>query len=147
MYERGKEAGAWGGKLLGAGGGGYPALRSSRSPSKTQESLRRPADAEGETGRARFTDYLFVNTNAQDPQSKMKSLSRPAMWQGVKIVVKTEREIAYESPDHLMPWGTKQDNSRNHRFNDKLYQALSQAATTEGVGHGLFRRRLCKGLH
>jgi SAM-dependent methyltransferase len=41
---------------------------------------------------------------------------------GVKIVVKTEREIAYESPDHLVPWGTKQDNSRNHRFNDKLYK-------------------------
>jgi SAM-dependent methyltransferase len=51
----------------------------------------------------------------------MKSLQTSNVA-GIKIVVKTEREIAYESPDHLMPWGTKQDNSRNPRFNDKLYK-------------------------
>ncbi|KAB2880969.1 class I SAM-dependent methyltransferase [bacterium] len=38
-----------------------------------------------------------------------------------RVVVKAEREIAYESPDHLYPWGTKRDNSRNRRFNRKLY--------------------------
>jgi SAM-dependent methyltransferase len=39
-----------------------------------------------------------------------------------KIIVKTEREVAYESPDHLVPWGTRRDNSVNQRFNDKLYK-------------------------
>lgn len=38
-----------------------------------------------------------------------------------KIIVKAEREIAYDSPDHLMPWGTRADNSKNARFNQKLY--------------------------
>lgn len=38
-----------------------------------------------------------------------------------RIILKAEREIAYESPDHLYPWGTKRDNSRNRRFNKKLY--------------------------
>ena len=60
-------------------------------------------------------------------------------------MVKTEREIAYESPDHLNPWGTKQDNSVNRRFNDKLYK-LYPKGQPEDVGPGLFRRRVCQGL-
>jgi SAM-dependent methyltransferase len=39
-----------------------------------------------------------------------------------KITVEAEREIAFESPDHLTPWGTRRDNSVNQRFNDKLYK-------------------------
>jgi len=42
------------------------------------------------------------------------------------IVVKAKKEIAYNSPDHLMPWGTRRDNSRNHRFNEKLYPLYPQ---------------------
>jgi 2-polyprenyl-3-methyl-5-hydroxy-6-metoxy-1,4-benzoquinol methylase len=38
------------------------------------------------------------------------------------IQVRCEREVASASPDHLMPWGTRYNNSRNHRFNDKLYR-------------------------
>ena len=38
-----------------------------------------------------------------------------------RFVFQAEREVAYDSPDHLHPWGTKQDNSRNPRFNHKLY--------------------------
>lgn len=38
-----------------------------------------------------------------------------------KVTVTAEREVAYDSPDHLMPWGTRADNSRNPRFNEKLY--------------------------
>ncbi len=38
-----------------------------------------------------------------------------------RVVVKAEREVAFESPDHLMPWGTKRDNSVNRHFNYKLY--------------------------
>jgi hypothetical protein len=40
----------------------------------------------------------------------------------LKVSLKAEREVAYTSPDHQLPWGTKRDNSRNPRFNDKLYR-------------------------
>lgn len=45
---------------------------------------------------------------------------------GLKLSVKTEREIAYESPDHLVPWGTRRDNHTNRRFNVKLYKLYPQ---------------------
>jgi hypothetical protein len=38
-----------------------------------------------------------------------------------KVTLVCEREIAYESPDHLIPKGTRSNNSRNKRFNRKLY--------------------------
>jgi 2-polyprenyl-3-methyl-5-hydroxy-6-metoxy-1,4-benzoquinol methylase len=41
------------------------------------------------------------------------------------VRVDREREVAFESPDHLEPWGTRRDNSRNHRFNEKLYKLFS----------------------
>src|SRR5258706_2655162 len=33
-----------------------------------------------------------------------------------RLSVKTEFPIAYESPDHLVPWGTMNDNSSNKKF-------------------------------
>lgn len=42
-----------------------------------------------------------------------------------RIEVRATREIAYDSPDHIVPWGTKRDNSRQRRFNQKLYQLFS----------------------
>lgn len=47
-----------------------------------------------------------------------------------KIFVRAEREVAFESPDHLQPEGTKRDNSRNPWFNRKLYQLFG--ARTHG---------------
>ena len=38
------------------------------------------------------------------------------------IHLSAQRPIAVHSPDHLQPWGTKRDNSRNRRFNHKLYK-------------------------
>ncbi len=38
------------------------------------------------------------------------------------IYIRAERSIAYESPDHLVPWGTARDNSKNSRFNEKIYK-------------------------
>jgi SAM-dependent methyltransferase len=32
------------------------------------------------------------------------------------IKINTEHPIAYESPDHIMPWGTMRDNSTNEEF-------------------------------
>jgi SAM-dependent methyltransferase len=50
--------------------------------------------------------------------SSVQTISAPAL----KIVVRAEREVADESPDHLVPVGTRRDNSTNQRFNDKLYK-------------------------
>lgn len=38
-----------------------------------------------------------------------------------RIILEASKVVALDSPDHIMPWGTKNDNSRNRRFNQKLY--------------------------
>lgn len=43
-----------------------------------------------------------------------------------RIKVQATREVAYESPDHLVPWGTRRDKSRHKRFNQKLDQLFSE---------------------
>lgn len=48
-------------------------------------------------------------------------MSTEYIWP-VEIRVKAEREVAQASPDHLLPWGTRLDNSQNLRFNDKLFR-------------------------
>jgi 2-polyprenyl-3-methyl-5-hydroxy-6-metoxy-1,4-benzoquinol methylase len=37
------------------------------------------------------------------------------------LVLRAERDCAYDSPDHLVPWGTRWDRSINGRFNEKLW--------------------------
>jgi hypothetical protein len=37
------------------------------------------------------------------------------------LVLRAERNCAYDSPDHLVPWGTRRDRSTNGRFNEKLW--------------------------
>ncbi|WP_428655417.1 class I SAM-dependent methyltransferase [Runella sp.] len=39
-----------------------------------------------------------------------------------RIIVDAEKPLAFDSPDHLVPWGTANNNSRNYRFNEKIYQ-------------------------
>jgi len=39
-----------------------------------------------------------------------------------RVWVETEHPVALDSPDHLRPWGTAHDNSRNPLFNAKLYR-------------------------
>ncbi len=48
-------------------------------------------------------------------------------YDGLKIDVHTEKPVAYDSPDHVMPWGTKQDNSTNLPFNLKLARWIDPA--------------------
>lgn len=38
-----------------------------------------------------------------------------------QYTVQCERELAFESPDYLVPWGTRITNSSNQIFNKKLY--------------------------
>jgi hypothetical protein len=45
----------------------------------------------------------------------------PTLYSDLKgIRVEAKREVAHSSPDHNVPWGTRRDNSRNWRFNQKL---------------------------
>lgn len=45
----------------------------------------------------------------------------------VKIKVLTKHPVAKDSPDHIMPHGTKLDNSKNPRFNKKIYNLFNFA--------------------
>jgi SAM-dependent methyltransferase len=38
----------------------------------------------------------------------------------LKLILRAERDIAFDSPDHLMPWGTRTNNSTNLRFLTKV---------------------------
>ena len=44
------------------------------------------------------------------------------MSKSTLVSVETDFPVAYDSPDHLAPWGTSRDNSKNIRFNKKLYK-------------------------
>jgi len=45
-------------------------------------------------------------------------------YDGLRISVLTDKPVAVDSFDHLHPWGTKQDNSKNLGFNNKLFDWL-----------------------
>jgi SAM-dependent methyltransferase len=37
------------------------------------------------------------------------------------IKMKTDKPVAFDSPDHIQPWGTANDNSTNEAFNQKIF--------------------------
>ena len=43
-------------------------------------------------------------------------LAAGSVAKDMQISLQTKHPIAYESPDHLMPWGTAYDNSTNRKF-------------------------------
>jgi len=46
------------------------------------------------------------------------------------IDIVTDHRLALDSRDHLVPWGTARDNSRNERFNAKLVSLIPNARLT-----------------
>ena len=63
----------------------------------------------------RFARTIMTNTTlAPDQPTTLPEYS-------VTINVAATRQVAISSPDHLHPHGTRRDNSRNPRFNEKLY--------------------------
>lgn len=77
--------------------------------------------------------YAIINLSGEDdavihPTTKI-TLAMPNIEQKPtelrRIIVRAAREVAYESPDHLVPWGTRRDNSRQRRFNQKLYNLFA----------------------
>lgn len=43
------------------------------------------------------------------------------------IRMKAEKPVAFDSPDHIQPWGTANDNSTNPKFNEKLFWWLPKS--------------------
>jgi cyclopropane fatty-acyl-phospholipid synthase-like methyltransferase len=38
------------------------------------------------------------------------------------ITIKTDHPVAFDSPDHLMPWGTMRDNTTNYDFIEEIHE-------------------------
>jgi 2-polyprenyl-3-methyl-5-hydroxy-6-metoxy-1,4-benzoquinol methylase len=53
----------------------------------------------------------------------------------IRIQVQTKHPIAFESPDHLVPWGTMNDNSTNKKFVLSMVARLHRECP--GIRHGL----------
>lgn len=65
-------------------------------------------------------------------KAALQQLSRP--FSGV-ITLETNHPIAFESPDHLIPWGTSRDNSTNKKFVAHMAELIGRDIqnTTLGV--------------
>jgi SAM-dependent methyltransferase len=49
-------------------------------------------------------------------EAELNAHPRPATPSTTQIKLETEHPVAYKSPDHLVPWGTKYDNSTHGKF-------------------------------
>lgn len=52
----------------------------------------------------------------------------------LKFKVKTDYIIAYDSPDHLQPFGVAQNNNHNQSFNDKLVSIFNRKISLLDLG-------------
>jgi hypothetical protein len=78
-------------------------------------------------------------TLVADPTSLQPS------WKDLRIEVLTDRPVAIDSPDHLLPWGTKHDNSARLTFNLKLARWIPPESLTVldlGCAGGAFVRSM-----
>lgn len=57
---------------------------------------------------------------SRDQYERQETSLRPSPWKSLTIQVRTEKPVAVDSPDHIIPWGTKNDNSTRLTFNLKL---------------------------
>jgi 2-polyprenyl-3-methyl-5-hydroxy-6-metoxy-1,4-benzoquinol methylase len=73
--------------------------------------------------------YQSLQTNYQEITNLYKILGKSHrtilkyVHQNIEVI--TDKPIAYDSPDHVEPWGTKYDNSVNLNFNYKLAKWIS----------------------
>jgi len=52
------------------------------------------------------------------------SLHKLLGWDNINISIQTKKPVAFDSDDHLHPWGTSQDNSVNVKFNQAIYKVI-----------------------
>ena len=76
--------------------------------------------------------YNEVNQLRSEILARQDSFAANLLYQRARlrdrygaVRVLTERPVAADSPDHLVPWGTARDNSVNGRFNAKLSAWIS----------------------
>src|ERR1051325_2350118 len=84
------------------------------------------ADTNDFAVRRSYRFLLRVNPRCAIQHARFMPEIEQNLLQLRKLRVRAEREVAYESPDHLIPWGTRRDNSRHRRFNQKLYQLFGE---------------------
>ena len=59
------------------------------------------------------------------PDAKFLSVNRNAIHTSIGYFeLISKKRVAYDSPDHIMPWGTSRDNSRNDDFTLKIIRLL-----------------------
>lgn len=67
------------------------------------------------------------------------------------VTLEAERAIACDSPDHLMPWGTRHDSFTNQRFNKRLWRLYSPTQVVKvldlGCAGGDFVRTVINDGH
>ena len=54
----------------------------------------------------------------------------------MSLVLRAERDCAYDSPDHLMPWGTRKNRSTSETFNEKLWLLYPQTQVVKVLDLG-----------
>ncbi len=72
------------------------------------------------------TESSVRSMRVPDLDRLVSGLLDPRESESTALAVITNKPIAYDSPDHIEPWGTMQDNSVNPLFNTKLAQWIPQ---------------------
>ena len=68
------------------------------------------------------TKYILSKPLRKSIQKKYEKITSNQS----NIYVRTDYPVAIKSPDHLYPFGTKQDNSQNIEFNEKFYEIAKE---------------------
>src|ERR1700693_3635778 len=76
-----------------------------------------------------FVDFKFFESKkfkelADIADQSGKTLRELLGHESLGIRVQSQKLVAVDSLDHIHPWGTKQDNSKNLKFNLKILEWL-----------------------
>jgi len=74
-----------------------------------------------------FVRFKFDESDALRELEETQSLMGQAMrdllgYSSIRVEIATSKPVAVDSLDHLHAWGTKRDNSKNLKFNNKLFR-------------------------
>ncbi len=79
-----------------------------------------------------FVDFKFAESRKFEELARIADRSGKAVrellgHESLAITVQSQKPVAVDSLDHIHPWGTKQDNSKNLKFNLKILEWLPLA--------------------
>lgn len=95
-------------------------------------SVGKVADATDLQKLVHFVDFKFSESTKFEELKCIADLSGKAVrellgHESLDITVRSQKPVAVDSLDHIHPWGTKQDNSKNLKFNLKILEWLPLA--------------------